>query len=203
MHATNDVAVITELMFQIVLSFSLYPWTNKYCSYPLGHGEIISDNFGPLEQYFGLVKCTVLPPRGLYHPVLPYRSNNKLLFPLCRTCADCLQQEPCEHDDRERAINGTWVSVELMKALEKGYRIVSIDQVWHFPNKSDELFRLYIDTFLKIKQESSGYPAWCQSNEEKNRYIDDYFENEGILLDRHKIVKNPGLRAMAKLMLNR
>jgi hypothetical protein len=34
------------------------------------------------------------------------------------------------------------------------------------------------------------------------RYIDDYFEKEGIRLDYEKIVKNPGLRALAKLMLN-
>jgi hypothetical protein len=34
------------------------------------------------------------------------------------------------------------------------------------------------------------------------RYIDDYFEKEGFRLDYEKIVKNPGLRALAKLMLN-
>lgn len=185
------------------MSFSLYPWTNKYCEYPLGHPEIISENFGPLDQYFGLIKCTVVPPRGLYHPTLPYRSNNKLTFPLCRTCADEMQQEPCRHSDSERAINGTWVSLELMKALEKGYRVVRVNQVWHFPDKSDELFRLYINKFLKIKQESSGFPSWCETEDDKQRYIAEYRDNEGIKLDREKIVKNPGLRALAKLMLNR
>lgn len=122
---------------------------------------------------------------------------------MCRSCADCLQQEPCQHDDDERAISGTWVSVELMKALEKGYRVVRVDQVWHFPEKSDELFRLYIDSFLKIKQESSGFPSWCVTEDDKQRYIADYRENEGILLEYEKIRKNPGQRALAKLMLNR
>jgi len=114
-----------------------------------------------------------------------------------------MQQEPCRHNDDERAINGTWVSIELMKALQKGYRVVRMDQVWHFPDRSDELFRLYIDKFLKIKQESSGFPSWCTTEEDKQRYITEYRENEGITLDYHKIVKNPGLRALAKLMLNR
>ena len=42
---------------------SLYPWCNKYGEYPLGYPEIITENFGDVSQYFGLVKCTVLPPR--------------------------------------------------------------------------------------------------------------------------------------------
>ena len=48
---------------------SLYPWTNKYCKYPLGHPEVITGNFERIEEYFGIAKVKVLPPRGLYHPV--------------------------------------------------------------------------------------------------------------------------------------
>ena len=59
---------------------------NKYGEYPIGHPQIITENFAPLSKYFGLVKCFVLPPRSLYHPVLPYRTQGKLIFPLCRTC---------------------------------------------------------------------------------------------------------------------
>ncbi len=32
--------------------------------------------------------------------------------------------------------------------------------------------------------------------------MDEYFEKSGIYLDLHKIEYNPGLRALAKLMLN-
>ena len=53
-----------------------------------------------------------------------------------------------------------------------------------------------------MKQEASGWPSWCNTEDDKQRYIDDYFEKEGIRLDYEKIVKNPGLRALAKLMLN-
>ena len=35
-----------------------------------------------------------------------------------------------------------------------------------------------------------------------NTYIDEYYEHEGIRLDPEKIVYNPGLRSLAKLMLN-
>ena len=55
---------------------SLYPWTNKYCRYPVGHPEIIVENFDPnLDSYFGIAQVKILPPRGLYHPVLPYVSG--------------------------------------------------------------------------------------------------------------------------------
>jgi hypothetical protein len=42
----------------------------------------------------------------------------------------------------------------------------------------------------------------CQSENDKWRYIRDYHEKEGILLDYNNIQNNPGLRALAKLMLN-
>ncbi|XP_028394389.1 uncharacterized protein LOC114518565 [Dendronephthya gigantea] len=195
-----DVRVDEKIRYVDFCSF--YPWCNKYGEYPIGHPEIITDNFGLVESYFGLIKCSVLPPRGLYHPVLPYRTQGKLMFPLCRTCADSVQQEPCKHVDRERAIHSTWVSLELEKALEKGYRVLKIDEVWHFPEHRDGLFKDYIDTFLKIKQEASGFPAGCDTDEKKSQYIADYAAKEGIQLDPRQIVKNPGLRALAKLMLN-
>jgi hypothetical protein len=73
--------------------------------------------------------------------------------------------------------------VELEKALEKGYQIVQIHEVWHFPEPSDDLFKDYINTFLKIKQEASGYPKDCVTEEQKQHYVDEYLEKSGIHLD--------------------
>ena len=124
------------------------------------------------------------------------------MFALCKTCADTWNQTPCTHSDAERAIQGTWCTVELEKALEKGYRLLQIHEVWHFSQKSDRLFKEYIDTFAKIKLEASGYPKNCVTDEQKQAYVDDILEHQGIQLDPAKIVYNPGLRALAKLMLN-
>ena len=124
------------------------------------------------------------------------------MFPLCRYCADTLQQEPCDHFDVDRARHGTWVNLELQKALEIGYQLVKIDEVWHFPDHTDGLFKDYVDTFLKIKQEPSGFPPDCDTDEKKAQYIANYAAKEGIQLDFRQIIKNPGLRALAKLMLN-
>ena len=53
-----------------------------------------------------------------------------------------------------------------------------------------------------MKQEASDWPEWCQNENNRWRYIRDYHEKEGILLAYNDIKKNPGLRALAKLMLN-
>ena len=57
--------------------------------------------------------------------------------------------------------------------------------------------------FLKVKQECSGYPEDCQTEEEKEAYIEDYHRVQGILLDKDAICENPCLRLVAKLFLNR
>ena len=149
-----------------------------------------------------MIKCGIPPPSFLFHPVLPYRAQGKLMFTVCRSCAEKLQQTPCEHNEQERTLSGTWPSIEVVKACELGYRVVRLIEVGNFAEKSSNLFTGYIDTFLKIKQEASGWPSWCHAEEQKRQYIREYEGKEGIKLDREKIKKNPGLRSLAKLMLN-
>lgn len=67
---------------------SLYPYTNVECEYPVGHPEFIDQpRITDITRYYRLVKCKILLPYELYHPVLPWRYDSKLLFLLCRTCA--------------------------------------------------------------------------------------------------------------------
>lgn len=62
---------------------SLYPYVQKYGIFPFGHQKIINSNFESIDKYFGLINCTVLPPRNLLFPILPIKTKNKLLFTLC------------------------------------------------------------------------------------------------------------------------
>ena len=78
-----------EETIQYVDVMSLYSYMCKYGKFPVGHpvvheGDECRDTDAMLQK--GLVKCTVLPPTRLYHPVLPYICNNNLLFCLCSTC---------------------------------------------------------------------------------------------------------------------
>lgn len=60
----------------------------------------------------------------------------------------------------------------------------------------------YINMFLKIKQEASGRLDWVRTDEDLARYIEMYEQKEGICLDPDNIAYNPGLRSLAKLLLN-
>jgi len=64
---------------------------------------------------------------------------------------------------------------------------------------SGGLFAEYLNMFLKLKQESSGYPSWVQSQENNDKYIEYYRRAEGIALDKAPISKNAGQRTLAKL----
>ena len=190
---------------------SLYPTVNKYDRYPVGHPEIISKDFLPLKHYFGIIKVKVLPPKDLYHPVLPIRCRGKLLFPLCNSCAQTMSGKDCHCSEEERSLTGTWTSIEIDRAINKGYKVIKVYEVYHWKetahyNAAENeggLFAEYVNAFLKVKQESSGWPEWCKTDDDRASYIESYRVKEGILLDREKIEKNPGLRSLAKLCLNR
>ena len=97
----------------------------------------------------------------------------------------------------------TWPTPELQEAINQGYVIQHVYEVWHFTRNSNTMFSSYVDTFLKIKQEASGWPEWVGDDPDKRQqYLDDYQAKEGIALDPDKIDKNPGRRSLAKMMLN-
>ena len=209
---------------------SLYPDILKYRRFPVGHPERITSNFESLRltpcegncfyfpchklhwelPYFGVMKVTVIPPTDLLHPVLPLKCNGKLKFPLCYKCACNESQEMCKCLDTERMFTHTYCTPELEVALNKGYILWETHEVLHWSEtemynsdtKQGGLFTKYINTFLKLKQEASGYPPHIKFEMEKDNYIQQYFQHEGILLDKSSIVKNPGLRSLSKLALN-
>jgi hypothetical protein len=156
------------------------------------------------EDLFGFVHCTLDSPRGVMFPSVPYRSaRGKLTFTLCAKCANTNHQARCEHTPEERRLLGTWDTATIKQALEDGYSICRIGAVLHYPGRSSTLFRSYIEDFLKVKQEASGYPSDYDHNDhERAVYRADYESDMGIVLDPTQIVKNPGLRSFAKMCLN-
>ncbi|MDI9312027.1 MAG: DNA polymerase [Limnohabitans sp.] len=182
---------------------SEYPFVLKNKLYPIGHPKIIQSNFDyTLKSYFGFIKCIINPPKKLFLPVLPIRINNKLLFPLCKICALEKNQNSCKHSDYDRTLIGTWTSVELQKALLLGYKIIHIIEVLHYENKSEYMFKEYINLWLKEKQEASGWPIWVLNEADREKYLNEYEKHENVSLDVSKIEKNPGRRFIAKIMLN-
>ena len=193
---------------------SLYPTINKYGQYPIKHPEIIlNPEDQNVENYYGIAKCKVRAPKGLHHPVLPVRVKDKLMFPLCVRCAEEQLELPmlerscrCPHTDLEREFVGTWCTPELMVAKEKGYDIVQIYEVYHFAEDQREtgLFSEYVYKWYRLKLEASGWPKNVHTEEEKRQFIQEFKDREKIELRYEELEKggNPGLRSLAKLMLN-
>ena len=196
---------------------SLYPHVNKnyndpdVCPYPMGHPVLLTatdvdfpvEGEHCLDEYFGLVKCDVLPPRDLYIPVLPYRTAGHLTFPLCCTCVERHRQGYCVHEDEaDRFLHGTWTTEEVKVALSRGYRMRKVYEIWHFAETSRTLFRDYINMFQKLKQEASGWPPGCDTIEQRLAFLRAYEEHEGIRLDYDLVVFNPQKRQTAKYSLN-
>ena len=198
---------------QYVDVMSLYPFVCKTGKFPVGHpvvhvGDACKDKEACLGKE-GLIKCTFVPPERLYHPVLPFRANQKLMFSLCRTCVLTSNTGECRHKtDEERALTGTWVIDEVRLAVQKG-RILEIHEVYEYKvtrydteTREGGLFAGYIDSFLKLNAEASGYTAWVRNPADEERYIESFWKSEGIRLDREAIKLNAAKRGLAKLCLN-
>ena len=191
---------------------SLYPWVNRTQEYPVGHPHVlVNPDDQDIRHYFGMATIDILPPRELYHLVLPHRHKGKLMFPLCQACVEEEMPRPllekshcCLHSYEQPTLRGTWCTPELVKAVAMGYTLIKIHEVLHFPpeRRKRGLFEDYVNTWLKIKQESTGYPARATTPQYKTLYVTRYKEEEGLDLDPSLIQKNPGRKATAKLMLN-
>jgi hypothetical protein len=93
--------------------------------------------------------------------------------------------------------------------VQKGYRIFVIHEVYEHkvtiydPETRDGgLFAGYIDTFLKLKAETSGYTSCVRTPDDEELYIESFWKREGIRLDKDAIKPNAAKRGRAKLCLN-
>ena len=116
---------------------SLYLYICKYFKFSVGHPIInVRDVCKDIEACLrmdGLTKCSIVPPEKLYHLVLPFKCNNKLMFCRWRTCVLTSSSEECVHTrDEDRVLTGTWVLDEVRLAVAKGYRILEIYEVHEY-----------------------------------------------------------------------
>ena len=101
-------------------------------------------------------------------------------------------------------LEGTWVTEEVKLAVRNGYKVMKMfsnNEKYDAEKKSGGFFTEYVNTFLKVKQENSGYPSWCENDNDKDKYIEEYERNEGIRLEKDNICYNEGLRSISKLLL--
>jgi hypothetical protein len=190
-----------------------------YEKMPIRHPEILTSlpddgvyDTAYFEKIFGIVYCTVMPPRDEPIGVLPCMINGRVIFPLCRTCAETAQQfVECEHGRDERMINGIWTTIELHEATIRGYIVITIHEQWHYPHTmtyseqegvESGLFTEYMMLWQKLKLESSGYPPGVTTETAKRAHVDKVRTDYRIMITMDDIEFNAGVRSTAKLCGN-
>ncbi|KAK3915370.1 GTPase Der [Frankliniella fusca] len=164
---------------------SEYPNANLRGEHPYVHPTLYLEgdpDMPPSDTWNGVIKCTVLPLRDLYLPVLSYKAKGKLMFPLCRTCVE-------EENTEMRQLTDTWCAPELLLALrEKGYRLVEVHEVYQYPRTSkydpdtrkDGLLSAYVRRFMALKIQASGWPPECDTEEKQAKFVEDALKHDGV-----------------------
>lgn len=181
---------------------SLYPSVYAQCVLPIGSPnyyigyncarERLDPNHP--ERYFGYVRIKIRPPNTDRIGLLPQRDKQtqRLTFPV----------HPME---------GCWFTEEVYLAMENGYVVEEIYEVYHWNayQRSDQYLRGYVGFFLRMKQESEGWKKLGASSDtpspEEQEQIADalYIQNGHLARIRPSFVKlDPVMRALAKLFLN-
>jgi hypothetical protein len=91
-------------------------------------------------------------------------------------------EDECSHETvADRALTGTWVIDEVRLAVQKCYIVVKIFEIYEYVVTRYDLqtgqggpFVAYIDTFLKLKADASGYPDWVRTPDDEDRYINNF-----------------------------
>lgn len=179
---------------------SLYPYVCAFKELPVGIPEFIPgfqvDSYRLFHadeniKYWGYIRALVQPNPDCTLGLLPNRSNGKLIF--------SVEEQ-----------SGCWGLDEMELAVRQGYRILEIYEIihWKKSERSNRLFRGYVDFFLKIKQQSEGWIKLGGKENmtelEKDQLIQQLYADNGYIgkIAKEKVTKNPTQRALAKLFLN-
>ncbi|KAL3124876.1 hypothetical protein niasHT_001079 [Heterodera trifolii] len=187
---------------------SLYPYVMKANFFPVGNPRVLTREVllrpptAPLpwtapenNTFRGLLLVRVLAPRNIRVPLLGYRTKDgRFTFPLCEWCADRRQQRPCHHGDDKRSWVTSYTHPELNKALQLGYVVNDFFEVWDYDEWDGTLFSSYVNTFVGLKVQATGWPEGCTTDEQRQALVEEFAQTEGIRLDPAKMEFNPGLR---------
>ncbi len=94
---------------------------------------------------------------------------------------------------------GTWTTHELTLALDNGYEILDLIEVWDWGNRtSNLLFRDYMMKWMELKLKSSS----CPDDVSVMDHVDLLNAEYGLQLKPEDISSNPAMRSLGKLGLN-
>ena len=159
----------------------------------------------------GILKVFIVPPKKCIVPVVPAKFDDRLLFPLCYTCAiehpqgGVMREYSCPHqDDEARGWVATLASIELAEALSEdgGYRVTRYYRSLEYKDFDDTVFRDYVAEMMEMKIHASGFPEGIETLEQQQQFINECLEKFGIRIAWEKMSPNQAKRLIAKLMNN-
>lgn len=87
----------------------------------------------------------------------------------------------CNHADFERCLYDTWCLVEVNAAIRYGYTVMETTDIWEYNTEQYSVETKsggdFMKRFLKLKQGSNGYPDHVISDTDKEKYLQQ-FSNE-------------------------
>lgn len=122
---------------------SLYPFVMKEYDYPFPNimdtSYINNGNINLINKYHGISYCHIIAPNDLFYPLLPYRFESKLIFPVGK-------------------FKGWYSHIELKKALELGYKIIPKKSIIYYASFNP--FRKFVNELynLRMKYKSEKNP---------------------------------------------
>ena len=147
------------------------------------------------ENWFGVGYVRILPPRNLLHPFLIMKHDGKTHYTLCLHCIiDKEVVYPCSHNDKLRALSGTYSTVDINYAISLGYKVLEIYYLINFHSKTNKIFRATIKPLLELKAQCHGPMALGDIQE----YCDNYKKYYDTELDPQNDKKNPSLKEIVK-----
>ena len=187
-----------EILYHDVTS--LYPYICAFKPIPFGkpiylYGNQIDKEKFLRKEYFGFAKIKIHCNPYDYIGLLPAKDEKgRLVFSLSPEKIGC------------------WSTEEIYLALENGYQLLEIYQLIVFEESdyTDDLFRGYISTFLRMKQESEGWKKCgytgqgTPTNEEMETIIETLYQSNGNIgrMRKEKVMEDKASRHINKMNMN-
>lgn len=151
------------------------------------HSEQPTMDYLMSEEFFGIACVTINPPKNLFHPVLVVW--DKTSFKRVATL--------------ENIVEGTFTSVEIQVALNKGYKLIKVHRIDQYTRKPGLWVNFVKDLYIQKMANSEPTPS---SAEEQTRLINEYETKFEMGRQVEESFSNwdfrPALRMTYKIMLN-
>lgn len=120
--------------------------------------ELINNRFFYNHQkMYGSILLTILPPKSLNIPFLPFRlNNNKTVYTLCLKCSENSNKKQCNHSDFERSFTSSYMINEIEFSLTLGYQIIEIHEC-HFYKRQKSFLKNFVNHLNYLKMINSDF----------------------------------------------